>query len=63
MKEIEAIRKSDLMKLMEVVKHATGLYNALEGHGDMAEPFNSLGAALRDLGLEEVNTNGRPGKD
>lgn len=53
-KEVEAIRASDLMKLMEVVKAATGLYNALEGEEYKSPEFDQLGAAFRALGIGEV---------
>lgn len=53
--EVEAIKASDLLKLMKVVEHATGLYNAIERDGGY-EPaeFKELGDALRALGLNEV---------
>ena len=59
--KIEGIRASDLMKLMKVVQHATGLYNALE-KDEILSPmahtwwhaFVELRQALRDLGLAEV---------
>ena len=53
-REAEAIRASDLLKLMDVVKEATGLYNALERDGHTSPEFDQLGAALRALGLGEV---------
>jgi hypothetical protein len=59
--EVEAIRASDLLKLMEVVKCATGLWNVIERHAMQGEQppwisddFDLLGGALRDLGLMEV---------
>ena len=59
MSEPEAIKASDLMKLMEVVKVATGLYNAVElmlpeVPVEVAAELVSLQAALHDLGLREV---------
>ena len=65
---IEAIKASDLLLLMDVVKEATGLYNALERRRIDAigldepipaasicpEEFDALGTALRALGLMEV---------
>jgi hypothetical protein len=58
-KEAEAIKASDLMKLMDVVQSATGLYNALEnawpkGFPEISDEFCALGDALRALGLTEV---------
>lgn len=58
-KEVEAIKASDLLKLMDVVKEATGLYNALERHWPAGQPevsdeFCLLGDALRALGLMEA---------
>jgi len=59
-REAEAIKASDLMKLMDVVQAATGLYNAIERqHGPdpertVAEEWEGLGDALRSLGLAEV---------
>jgi class 3 adenylate cyclase len=64
---VEQIKASDLLKLMDVVHEATGLYNALEqmidgtggaferlaGTSIMAE-YAKLGNALRALGLTEV---------
>ena len=56
---LEAIKASDLLLLMDVVRDATGLYNALERalpwqdqswEGEWAD----LGTALRALGLNEV---------
>ena len=60
MSEPEAIKASDLVRLMEVVKAATGVYNALErdfpsGHEpNLWDDWAELGNALRDLGLIEV---------
>jgi hypothetical protein len=58
--EVEAIRASDLMKLMEVVKAATGLYNVCEHHLELRDQveFRELGDALRALGLNEVEADG-----
>lgn len=53
-KEAEAIKASDLLKLMDVVKEATGLYNCLERNDYAGPEFDQLGAALRALGLNEV---------
>lgn len=51
---IEAIKASDLLLLMDVVKEATGLYNLLERMGHGSDEFDALGNALRSLGLMEV---------
>ena len=54
---IEAIRASDLLLLMDVVKEATGLWNAIERDGvalQSSEEWTALGNALRILGLIEV---------
>lgn len=53
-REAEAIKASDLLKLMDVVKGATGLYNELEAAGYSSPEFDQLGAAMRALGLGEV---------
>lgn len=58
-KEAEAIRASDLLKLMDVVKEATGLYNALEKADlnlpfEIQEEYDKLGDAFRALGLIEA---------
>jgi hypothetical protein len=57
--KVEAIRASDLMKLMKVVEMATGLWNEIEkAHSETwtceLETWGQLGDALRDLGLAEV---------
>lgn len=57
---VEQIKASDLLKLMDVVKEATGLYNALEKEGAWELPaearteWDKLGNALRALGLAEI---------
>lgn len=62
---IEAIKASDLLLLMDVVKEATGLYNHLEraktamtirqsDDPDVWSAWIELGTALRALGLMEV---------
>jgi hypothetical protein len=57
---VEQIKASDLLKLMEVVKAATGLWNALEAEGASELPpaarleWDQLGEAMRVLGLTEV---------
>lgn len=54
---IEAIRASDLLLLMDVVRDATGLWNAIERDGvalQSSEEWKTLGEALRALGLMEV---------
>lgn len=58
---IEAIKASDLLLLMDVVRDATGLFNELErarnagGLNDTVwNAWTELGAALRALGLIEV---------
>jgi len=55
--KVEAIRASDLMKLMKVVEHATGLYNFCERQYGAAwgcEEFRELQVALLELGLTQV---------
>lgn len=65
-KEVEAIKASDLLKLMDVVKEATGIYNELERakttmtitlSDDLGVwgAWDELGSALRALGLMEVS--------
>lgn len=57
MDKVEGIKASDLLKLMQVVEKATGLWNALERLTPemlVPEEFSELGAALRALGLAEV---------
>ena len=53
-REAEAIKASDLMLLMGVVKAATGLYNELEGAGYGSPEYDQLAAAFRALGLIEA---------
>lgn len=57
----EAIKASDLASLMAVVGAAAGLWNRLEQEFKKslihawAPEWRELGAALRDLGLPEVD--------
>ena len=55
---VEQIKASDLLKLMDVVKEATGWYNALEQvvcpSVEVHMEWQNLGEALRALGLNEV---------
>lgn len=56
--KVEAIKASDLLKLMSAVEKGTGLYNACErtfGSAWNCPEFHELGAALRELGLQEVS--------
>jgi hypothetical protein len=56
----EAIKASDIAKLMAVVGAAAGLFNRLEREYYVTQlrpwgpEFRELGQALRDLGLPEV---------
>lgn len=55
--EEQTIKASDLLKLMDVVEAATGLWNACEqtfGARWGCSEFKDLGDALRKLGLQEV---------
>jgi hypothetical protein len=56
--KVEAIKASDLLLLMDVVRDATGLYNVLERMGHSSQEFDELGTALRALGLMEVTPDG-----
>lgn len=57
--KVEAIKASDLLKLMSVVEKAAGLWNCLEQDDSSHTTFwfndwRELGDALRELGLTEV---------
>lgn len=55
-KEVDAIKASDLLLLMDVVRAATGLYNAMEREqvGAGWPEWTELGDAFRALGLIEA---------
>jgi hypothetical protein len=65
MRDIEAIKKSELILLLDVVQTAIGLYNVLErtvrtteDEPDIWPAFDELGEALRKLGVNEVKADG-----
>lgn len=56
--EVQSIRGADLLRLMDVVEAATGLYNACEqtfGERWGCAEFKELGEKLRAFGLQEVS--------